>query len=78
MRLWYVLEEPAKGLFSEVHTRYVLSSTYSVPSVGIDPPTPVPSKKSAAQSHEKDGANADRSPNTDVRSNVRLKAGVRP
>jgi hypothetical protein len=55
-----------------------LRETHSVPSVGIDPPTPVPSKKSAKHNHPNDGAKAEAIPKMAVRKRVRLKAGRRP
>lgn len=55
-----------------------IETTHSVPSVGMLPPTPVPSPNSAIQSQAKLGAKADARPKIEVRSNVRLKAVVRP
>lgn len=52
--------------------------TYRVPSVGIDPPTPVPRKKSARQRVGKLGANADAIPKTAVNNRVKLNAGNLP
>lgn len=51
---------------------------YRVPSVGIEPPTPVPRKKRARQRVQKFGAKADAIPNTAVNSNVKLNAGNLP
>lgn len=52
--------------------------THSVPSVGMEPPTPVPSPKRATHSHPNEGAKEERSPNIEVMRSVRLKAAVRP
>lgn len=49
-----------------------------MPSVGIEPPTPVPSKKSARHSIPNEGAKAAATLKTAVTQSVKLKAGTRP
>jgi hypothetical protein len=53
-------------------------ATYKVPSVGIEPPIPVPTQKSAQQSQPNEGAKAAAPAKTAVMARVRLKAGTRP
>jgi hypothetical protein len=52
--------------------------THSVPSVGIDPPTPVPNPNRARHSQPNEGAKAESNPNIEVMRRVKLKAAVRP
>lgn len=73
-----VLQEAVFELSSAKTHLLILGRTNSVPSVGIDPPTPVPSPNSARQSSGNVGANALRIPKTLVSSSVKLNAGVRP
>ena len=46
--------------------------------MGIEPPIPVPTQKSAQQSQPKEGAKAAAAAKTAVMARVRLKAGTRP
>ena len=67
-----------ESALDQIQQERAREGTHKVPSVGIEPPTPVPRQKRAKQSHPKVGAKADAVPKTALKQNVRWKAGTRP